>query len=219
VEWAAKRLGLNANDTYGVASVGVFAGIFFSRLTFVALHWSAYQENLLSIIWPLTSGYELWGGLVGGIAGIFFYGRAKQLPVGKTLDALIIGILIILMFASLSDFLAGPGYGESTNLFWGINQFGLRRHPVQIYEILGGSFALAAWWLLLPKHEFAGQLFLTATAIYSAVRLFTDAYRANAWLVLDGYHGIQLVTFLITLTSLILLARFSLQIANPKSEI
>ncbi|MCK5923984.1 MAG: prolipoprotein diacylglyceryl transferase, partial [Methylococcales bacterium] len=142
--------------------------------------------------------------------GMFFYGRWKKMPAWQTLDALLVGIIIGLVFASLSDFLAGPGYGDSTNRFWGIEQFGLRRHPVQIYSILGGELALAVWWWLIPRRKFDGQLFLTAISIYSIIRLFANAYHATPWIVGDGYHGVQLLAFFATVGSLILLAYFNL---------
>jgi prolipoprotein diacylglyceryltransferase len=59
----------------------------------------------------------------------------------------------------------------------------------------------------LPNQTFDGQLFLIGTAVYSAGRLLTDAYRANAWLTNSGYHIIQILSLLILLTTLILLAR------------
>ena len=58
VEKAAKRLGQDENAVYTVAVVALFAGVIGARLTFVAQYWSAFQDNLTTIIWPLTSGYN-----------------------------------------------------------------------------------------------------------------------------------------------------------------
>ena len=55
VERTASRVGQNQQLLYGVAVTAVFAGFVGARLTFVAQFWSAFQENLLNIIWPLNT--------------------------------------------------------------------------------------------------------------------------------------------------------------------
>ena len=208
VEKAAVRLDLHVAATYGVAVTALVAGYIGARLTFVALHWDAYQQNLLGIVWPLTSGYHLGAGLFFALAGGFFYGRAKQVPAAATLDALAPGMLVALMAVSLADLMAGPGYGVRADLPWSIDLFGVQRHPVQLYELAGAILALAAWWLALRSERVPGQLFLVVTAVYGAVRLVSDAYRANAWLS-DGYHVVQIISLTLVLLSLLLLAWLS----------
>jgi len=209
VEKAAKRLNQDANAVYALTSVALFAGFVGARLTFVVQYWSAFQENLLSIIWPLTSGYNALGGVIVGVVAAFFYGRAKNLPLAATLDALTPGLLIALVVVSLADFLGGPGYGTLTAVPWGISQYGVRRHPVQLYEVAAAAFALFVWWKLVPRRQFEGQLFLIAITLYSAARLLLDAFRDNTWLVSEGYHGWQIVSFIIMIAGLFLLARYA----------
>lgn len=205
IEKAAEQLTLPAQKIYALAVVGLAAGFIGARLTFVALYWPAYQENLISIIWPLTSGYQPVGGLIIGTMAAFFYGRAQQLPLTTTLDALAPGLVMGFMVISLADFAGGPGYGTLTAMPWGVSQYGVRRHPVQLYELLVGIVALIIWWGLVDRRRFAGQLFLAATAVYSAGRLFFDAYRDNTWLAANGYHLWQIISFIILLISLVLL--------------
>ncbi len=209
VERATRALKGNVALTYGLASTGLVAGILAARLTFVALHWSAYQDNLWGVIWPINSGFNLGGGLIVGVLAAFFYGRARQLPPGPLLDALIPGIVAALIFVSLADFLAGPGYGDTTTMPWGVSQFGVRRHPVQLYEIIVGLTALAVWWGSLPPRRFPGYLFLLTTSVYSLGRLLVDAFRANAWLTRDGFHMLQIVALFVTLLCLALIAHYS----------
>ena len=207
IERATKRLQLNVEATYGVAVTGLLVGFVAARLVFVATYWTSFSQNLLSIIWPLTSGYNVMGGLFFGAAAAFFYGRYKQLPLWPTLDALTPGLIAAFLTVSLADFLAGPGYGTFTSVPWGISVFGIRRHPVQIYEIILGIAALGVWWQVVKQRPPAGQAFLLTMALYSAGRLFLDAYRDNAWLTADGYHVIQIISLVVMLGCLILLMR------------
>ncbi len=207
VERAARALDLDAESTYGVGAVAVAAGFIGARLVFVALHWTAYRENLSGIVWPLTSGYSLWGGLFFALVAAFFYGRAKQLPLAPTLDALAPGLLAGFLVISLADFLGGPGYGTITVLPIGINIFGIRRHPVQVYEILVGVVALLTWGWSLRRRTFDGQLFLLTLAVYSGGRLFVDAFRANAWLTAGGFHIMQIISLAVLMVCVFLLGR------------
>jgi phosphatidylglycerol:prolipoprotein diacylglycerol transferase len=207
VERSARKLELDAEKTYSLAAVAMAAGFVGARLVFVVLHWSAFKVNLIGILWPLTSGYDLWGGLLFAVAAGFFYGRAKQLPSASTLDALAPGIIAALIIVSLSDLLAGPGYGLETELPWAFDIYGINRHPVQIYEILVAAAALVTWRIAFSRRSFQGQLFLLTLAVYSAGRLFVDAFRANAWLTDDGIHVVQVISLLVVLACLFLLAR------------
>lgn len=216
VEWAARRLQLRAEIVYGVAATAVFVGIVGARITFVLQYWPAFRDNLLGIVWPLTSGYNVAGGLFLGLAGAFFYGRAKRVLWPATIDALIPGVILALMVISLADFLAGPGYGTLTSAPWGISQFGVRRHPVQIYEMGVGIAAFAAWWRLQPRRAYAGQLALVTTAVYSSGRLFVEAFRDNAWLTSGGYHIVQIIALAVLLAALFWLSR---RPAAPQPEL
>jgi phosphatidylglycerol:prolipoprotein diacylglycerol transferase len=215
VERTAVRVQQNRELVYGVAATAVFIGFIGARLTFVLQYWPAFSQNLLSIIWPLNSGYDLWGGVVLGLIGAFFYARAKRLSPLPTLDALLPGIVFGLMVVSLSDFAGGPGYGTLTAVPWGVAQFGVRRHPVQLYELLVGGLALFAWWRATGAASYAvGRPFLLGTAVYSAGRLFVDAFRDNAILILDGYHVLQIIALVILLAVLFQLGRKAQPVAD-----
>lgn len=208
VERSADRLSQNRELIYGVAAAAAFSGFVGARITFVIQYWSAFSSNFLSIIWPLNTGYNVWGGVIIGIVGAFFYARAKQLRPLPTLDALIPGLVFGLMVVSLADFLGGPGFGSLTAVPWGISQYGVRRHPVQLYELLIGVLALFTWWRVTQQAKVeVGRPFLFTIAVYSAGRLLVDAFRDNAPVIGDGYHLVQISSLFILLTALFFISR------------
>jgi phosphatidylglycerol:prolipoprotein diacylglycerol transferase len=211
VDRAARRLGQEPESIYGVALVALLAGFIGARLVFVALYWSSFDDNLLGILWPLTSGYNAAGGVLIGAAAGFFYGRWRRLALWPALDALAPGLIIFLMAVSLADFLGGAGYGSLTSLPWGINQFGVRRHAVQLYEVLVGAAALGAWWAATSSryHGLAGRPFLWTIAVYAAGRLFVDAFKETTLLMTGGFHIVQVAALFVMMMALILLARMS----------
>lgn len=211
VDRAARRLGLDPERHYAVASAALLGGFIGARLVFVLLHWSSYDDNLLGIVWPLTSGYNAAGGVLIAIATAFFYGRWRRLELWPALDVLAPGLIIFLMAVSLAGFLSGTGYGSLTALPWGIDQFGVRRHAVQVYEMLAGLAALIVW-LASTSPRFrviAGRPFLVTAAVYAAGRLFVDAYNETSTLVGGGFHAVQVVSLLVMLAALVALARLS----------
>lgn len=209
VDRAARRQGQEPEPLYALASAALLAGFVGARLTFVLVHWSSFDDNLLGIIWPLTSGYSAGGGVLIGAATAFFYGRWRRLSLWPTLDVLVPGLIVFLMAVSLADFLGGAGYGSLTSMPWGINQFGVRRHAVQLYEMAAGLAALGAWWTATsPRYRGAnGRPFLLAVVVYSAGRLFVDAFKETTPLTTSGIHVVQVVALVLTLLGLVMLAR------------
>jgi phosphatidylglycerol---prolipoprotein diacylglyceryl transferase len=204
VERVAVRLRQDGVILYGLAVTGLVVGILAARLSFVALYWPAYRAAPLSIIWPLTSGYLPWVGVAAGVAALFFYGRYRRLLLRPTLDALTPGLLALLLTVSLVDFAAGPGYGRETAVPWAVTAYGISRHPVQLYELGLALAALLLWWQLARRPHFAGQLFLSGVGVYAGGRLFVEAFRANSWLVADGYRGVQIVAWAVLLAAIFL---------------
>lgn len=221
VDRAARRLGLDPETNYALAAAGLLGGFLGARLVFILLHWSSYDDNLLGILWPLNSGYNILGGILIGAAAAFFYGRWRRLPLWPTLDVLAPGLLVFLIAVSLADFLGGPGYGSLTGVPWGVAQFGVRRHAVQLYEALVGLAALGVWWAATSdltgfdrtpvrqpvRSRDAGRPFLWAVIVYAGGRLLVDAYRENAPLLAGGVHVAQVVALGTLLAAMGLLAR------------
>ncbi|UCG23367.1 MAG: prolipoprotein diacylglyceryl transferase [Chloroflexota bacterium] len=210
-ERAAKRLKLNVEATYTLVAIMMGAAFVGARLVFVVLHWPAYQDDLLSIFWPLTTGFNWGAGVAAALFAGLFYTRAKQLPPAATLDALAPGLILALIVLSLSDFAAGPGYGQESSLPWAIDVFGIHRHPVQLYEIAVGVLALVIWWRFVDRRRYEGQLFLLTVAIYAGGRLLFDAFRANTPLTADGFHLVQIASLIILLVCVFLMGRQAVQ--------
>jgi len=213
VDRAARRLDRDPESHYALASIALLGGFIGARLVFVGLHWSSYDDNLLGIVWPLTSGYNVAGGVFIGLAAAFFYGRWRRVLLWPALDVLAPGALVFLMAVSLAGFLGGAGYGSLTSMPWGIDQFGVRRHAVQLYEVLAGAAALVVWWAATsPRFRgIDGQPFLVTAAVYAAGRLFVDAWNGTAPLTTGGFHVVQIMALAVLLAALVVLARLRSQ--------
>jgi phosphatidylglycerol:prolipoprotein diacylglycerol transferase len=209
VERTAKRVGLPVNDTYAVATTALLAGVIGARIVFVALHWSAFRANLLGIIWPLNTGYDVWGGVLIGVTAAAIVVYRRGLNRWRVLDSLAPGVLVLLAAVALAQLAAGTAYGTETSVPWGIRLFDLpiRRHPVQLYDVLAVLVALAGWWWAVRRAMSAGGPALVAAALYGTGRLLLEAYRATPWTTVDGYRVAQFMALAVVGTALFLLAR------------
>ncbi|HSH01272.1 MAG TPA: prolipoprotein diacylglyceryl transferase family protein [Anaerolineae bacterium] len=206
IERNAPYFNLDPTRLYNLAAISLGTGFVGARLTFIFLYWSAFADNPLALIWPLTNGFSFTGGLFFTIAGGFFYQRYHQMAWPESINPLIPGLIVLLATASLADFVAGPGIGTETAVPWAIDLFGIQRHPVQLYELLTAILALIIFYLNRGQRPFSLYPALLTTATYSTGRLITDAFHANPPLIGDGWHTIQLISLITLLISLALLA-------------
>jgi len=202
VERSAKLAGRSADNYYNLAVVILVAGFVGARAIFVATYWSAFQENLTGIVWPLTSGFNLLGGAVAATAAGLLYGRSKRMELARTVDVLAPAAVVALIVIGLADLLAGPGYGTATDMPWGVVIWRVRRHPVQLYEIMVSFVALHLWLRTIRSDARSGTAAVIAGAVSSTGLLLFERYRANAAVVTGGYHVAQAVALIILLICL-----------------
>jgi phosphatidylglycerol:prolipoprotein diacylglycerol transferase len=101
--------------------------------------------------------------------------------------------------AEVGAFLAGRSLGAVTEVPWAVTLFGVRRHPVAIYEALAVLILLAIVLRLDQRGEHRpGWLALVTLFSYAAIRLFLEPLRAAGVTVGDGWRLVQVVA-LVTL--------------------
>ncbi len=190
----AKAEGLPEDAVFNAGFIALLAGLVGARLGFVALHWSAYQNDLSGVLALTTGALSTPAGLLVGLAAAALYLRRFRLSIPLLLDALAPGLALLFAFISLADLSAGSAFGYPTNLPWAIELWGARRHPTQIYELLAavGTLALLLWWTRRQR-PFPGFLFLLFSLAYGASRLFLEAFRADPWLLPGGYRAVQVI--------------------------
>ena len=76
----ARQSGLPSDRVDRAASAVGIAGVIGARLGFVALNWSAFQSNPLSVFFIWQPGFNPWAGFfVGGVYGLWRFGGQRHL--------------------------------------------------------------------------------------------------------------------------------------------
>lgn len=196
---------LNADTEWFRATTmnSMVVGLIGGRLVFALIHWEATLANPISVIWPITVGYTLWGAVLIGFIYLFWAATKKQVDLAKLFDFIMPSLLILIGGWIIGDFLGGPGFGTPSTLPL------FNRHPVQLYELIVISLSLFTWYQGRPQKAFDGWLFLVTVALLSAGLLITLRFRGGSLTVWGGWQLNQLATFLMMLSSLGLLTFYS----------
>ena len=140
---------------------------------------------------------------------MLIYGMRKQLSLWKTLDSLTPLLAVVGIAMGISHLASGSAFGAPTKVPWGIHLWGSFRHPTQVYEIIFATMVLivvmyidSKWWVQNPGILFLSFLFLSANS-----RLFIEAFRGDSILIGDGLRLVQIVSWLILASCLVLIGR------------
>lgn len=180
------------------AVAGIYVG---AKLLYLAQYPGELPRALQSPLLSLRSGYSLYGGLAGLMAGAVLAARRQRLPASSILDAMTPSLALGLAITRVGCFLAGCNFGRPTALAWAVrfpsgspawsqqvtagllnadSPLSLPVHPTQLYESALGVLLCLAAVALAPRLSGRGGLFLTLVAIYALFRGPEESIRADA---------------------------------------
>ncbi len=116
--------------------ISVVSGFAAARALYVAYEWEYFKQNPLEILAIWNGGIIFYGGLLGGLAGLFIYTKRLGWPVLKTLDLFTPATALAQGFGRIGCFLNGCCYGKETGCFLGVRfpSHPLPLHPTQLYD-------------------------------------------------------------------------------------
>jgi phosphatidylglycerol---prolipoprotein diacylglyceryl transferase len=201
-KYAARR-DLPANLLYNLVFVMLVAGVIGARLSYLLRYPEAFASSPLSLLSLNPGLLDSSGGLVvGAIAGLI-YAQRKGMPFWRTLDALTPLLMVMAIALGVSHLASGAAFGAATQAPWGIELWGARRHPSQVYEILAAIAILTVLWPgRWSEKTPAGRYFLLFAALTAATRLFLEAFRGDSVLLAGGWRAAQAAAWLILAGSL-----------------
>ncbi len=205
----------NPAHLYNLAFNALIAGILGARLFYAARYPSAFLAAPLSLVSLNPGLLDPAGGLAAGLVTALVYGRRKGMGLWPTLDALTPALAAFMLALALANLASGNDFGAPTELPWGIELWGARRHPSQIYEALAAGLILWVVWPTRQRGEqAAGAMFLKFVALTSGARLFLEAFRGDSNILAAGIRAEQVAAWVVLAVALWLWGNHKSRIAR-----
>ncbi|MEW5960236.1 MAG: prolipoprotein diacylglyceryl transferase family protein, partial [Chloroflexota bacterium] len=187
----ATQLGLDGDHVYNTGLYGLLAGLVGARVWFVLSHWENYAPNLTQALSLSRSALSVGEGLViAGLAALIYLQR-HNVPLRTFFDALAPGLALAVIIGNVGALLGGTALGLPAAVPWAVNIAGAARHPIQGYE--AGAALLILVLLLVGRRwrPWPGFFFWLFVALYGLTRLFLEIFRAQPYLIGNGYLAVQ----------------------------
>lgn len=204
-ERVARQNQLSASAVSNMIFYALIGGILGARLGYVLRFLELYIQSPLGIIALNPNTLSPLEGVVAALLVAFIFGQRNELPLWKTLDVLTPGMAVFMIFIGLTHLASGDAFGAETSLPWGINLWGARRHPTQIYEILLACIVLYLILRFNASSRFDGFLFLAFSAMTAFSTFTIEAFSGDSMIVLGNIRSAQLMSLTLLVGSLILL--------------
>lgn len=199
----------NEEYLFDLAMIGVVSGFLGAKILFIIVEIKKIINDP-SILLKIGEGFVVYGGIIGGALGVFFYCKYRKWNILEILDLAVPSLAIGQGFGRIGCFLAGCCYGIETNSFLGVEfpidslaPSGVHLHPTQLYSSVF-DFALCIILLIYSKrNRDKGTVFALYIIIYSigrfAVEFLRNDPRGNVG-ILSTSQFISIATFILGIT-------------------
>lgn len=116
--YLAKKKGIDADELFNLTTISVIGGFACAKVLFCIVEWDSFVKNPLGTLG--SSGFVVYGGIIGGILLCALYCKIKKLPFWKYFDTMLPAVAIAQGFGRIGCFLAGCCYGRETESLFGV---------------------------------------------------------------------------------------------------
>jgi len=207
-----KRLGLPADTAIDLALTAVPCGIVGARLYYVLMRWEAFSQEPLSILYVWQGGLAIYGAVIGGALGVWFYTRRKKVSFASAADMIAPGLLLAQAVGRWGNYFNMEAYGpvvadirlQFFPLAVFIPQDGLWHAATFFYESMWNLMGFAGLWSLRKKQHEKGNVFAWYLLIYGAGRFVIEQLRQDS-LYIGSLRASQCLSLLLCAGAALLL--------------
>ncbi|MBP7999406.1 MAG: prolipoprotein diacylglyceryl transferase [Chloroflexi bacterium] len=174
-----------------------------------------YFRNPMQLINIRNGGLGIYGGIIGGVLGLFWYTRRHRLPLLAWADLAAIGLTLGQMMGRWGNFFNQELYGSPTNLPWAVTINPNNRlpayadveqfHPAFLYESLWSLMTFLVLYALAKRYTSKiqpGELTALYLIFYGVGRTLLEIVRLDSRTVSLG--GVDIHLPVATLISLVI---------------
>ncbi|MBE2220861.1 MAG: prolipoprotein diacylglyceryl transferase [Anaerolineae bacterium] len=174
-----------------------------------------YFRNPYQLINVRNGGLGIYGGILGGLLGLFIYARRAKIPMLPWADLAVVGLALGQVFGRWGNFFNQELYGAPTDLPWAVTiapNFRLpafaefeQFHPAFLYESLWSLLAFLVLYFLVKRYSsklLDGEVMALYLIFYAIGRTLLELVRLDSRMVDFGF--MQLNMAIATFVSLII---------------
>ena len=205
-----KNENIKSDDIIDIGILTVVMGVIGARLYYVLNDQHGVYESFMDVIAVWNGGLGIYGGIIGGAAGIFIMCQVKRIKWQTLFDMAAPGVMIAQAVGRWGNFFNGEAYGYmigNTTRFYFFNKehvlpsgegtffHALRMrltpniyswehaydfHPTFLYECAWNVLGFILINLFYKKKRFDGQIALMYIAWYGFGRMFIEGFRTDS---------------------------------------
>ena len=156
--------------------IGALVG---ARLWHVVTDYHLYTENPIEMLHIWNGGLGIFGGIIGGFVGAYYYRKSIKTNFIKALSLLAVYLPLGQVIGRFGNFSNKELYGRETDLPWGfyIEEFSKSFHPTFAYEQIGNLIVFIFIYFWYKKFGLSKDLIIIYLAGYAIVRFMVDFSR------------------------------------------
>lgn len=238
--FAGRRVGHDSNFAADLLIWIMVSGILGARLGYILANLSYFLEHPVKIFMVNEGGLIFYGGLIGGILGMYIFARRKKMGFVALIDFVVTAVPVSHFFGRIGCFINGCCHGAphdgllsvqypymSQPWYRQVEQEVITRftrmahpvHPVQLYE---GLFNLVLFVFLfrfyLKNRHQAGKTSGLYLMVYPVARICFEFLRGDERLMSGAFNLAQLLSIVLVATGAVLFIRASRK-SEPESGI
>ncbi len=191
-----KQFDLLQDDVLDSLLLAVPLAIVCARLYYVIFEWDMFKGNLLKIFDTRSGGLAFYGGVIGGVLGVFIISRFKKIKFHRFVDFLIVYIPLGQAIGRWGNFFNQEAFGTNTSLPWGMISNRTRSylaglgqaelnpdlpvHPTFFYEFIANLLIFAILLRIRKQSKQKYETFAWYILLYGAVRFFVESIRTDS---------------------------------------
>ena len=229
-QWLAWRYDrIEAEKVYDAAFWAVVVGLLGARILFLVENYKFFEgSNWIHVFYLNEGGISQWGGIFGGLLGVWIWAVRHKVSYWKLIDAVGLPALAGLAVGRIGDVINGEHHGTPTGVPWGVRyinahtlgQPALVVHPEVAYELLlcvAVVLAFLPWLGWIRKRVPDGVSGLFFLGLFGFGRFFLSYFREDQvwWGLRQAQWGSAAMVVLAVVFILYLYRRPALQEPAP----
>ena len=212
----AKKKGITEEFLINLTFDTIIIGIIGARLYYVIFNLPYYLKNPIEIFEIWNGGLAIHGGIIAGLLFIIYYCKKHNVNTLKTLDIIVVGLIIAQAIGRWGNFFNSEAYGPITTaehlrslgipsfVINGMYILGEYRQPTFFYESVWCIFGFCAMFLIRNyKYLKIGQLTGFYLVWYGIIRFFIEGMRTDS-LMLGPIKIAQIVSLICIVAGIII---------------